>query len=191
MNEQSKSSTSSAALRRLKEAAGKTDGARPLTARAVAELCGVEQKTVHNWVTEGLIQHFRTPGRHLRFEPQAVVTFLETCGMEERSLSAGPTAVLLLTASQQRWLRGTAGASNAAVGDVATLLIAAGRRAPELVVISEDRLGALPVAEVCRALASELPKSRVVVVGGSGRLPRGAERVANDRDSLQAVLSAQ
>src|SRR5690606_15484074 len=68
------------AIKKLKAAAEAQTGARPLTARAVAELCGVELKTVHNWALEGRLAHFRTPGRHLRFQPEVVEAFLSECG---------------------------------------------------------------------------------------------------------------
>lgn len=50
------------------------------TARDMARICGVDLKTIHNWVERGRIQHFRTPGRHLRFHPSDVAKFLRTWG---------------------------------------------------------------------------------------------------------------
>ena len=37
------------------------------TASQIARFCQVDLKTIHNWADRGQIQHFRTPGRHLRF----------------------------------------------------------------------------------------------------------------------------
>jgi excisionase family DNA binding protein len=51
-----------------------------LTAPQVARHCGVDLKTIHNWVHAGQIDSFRTPGRHLRFQPEGVVRFLEEYG---------------------------------------------------------------------------------------------------------------
>lgn len=46
------------------------------TAPEVAEFCGCDLKTIHNWFERGQIKGFRTPGRHLRFTAQNVTTFL-------------------------------------------------------------------------------------------------------------------
>ena len=50
------------------------------TATDVAKMCSVDLKTIHNWANKGRIQHFRTPGRHLRFKPSDVVEFLKAWG---------------------------------------------------------------------------------------------------------------
>src|ERR1700759_782774 len=51
-----------------------------LTASDLASLCEVDLKTIHNWVDRGRIEHFRTPGRHLRFRAADVAEFLRTWG---------------------------------------------------------------------------------------------------------------
>ncbi len=51
-----------------------------LTASDVASLCEVDLKTIHNWVDRGCIPHFRTPGRHLRFQAVDVASFLREWG---------------------------------------------------------------------------------------------------------------
>lgn len=51
-----------------------------LTASDVATLCEVDLKTIHNWVDRGCIPHFRTPGRHLRFQAVDVANFLREWG---------------------------------------------------------------------------------------------------------------
>jgi excisionase family DNA binding protein len=61
---------------------------RPVTAREFADLCGVELKTVHGWVSRGVVASFRTPGRHLRFLPSEVRAFLEKA--VRRSLVSRP-----------------------------------------------------------------------------------------------------
>lgn len=50
------------------------------TASEVARICDVELKTIHNWADREEIQHFRTPGRHLRFRRAHVVEFLRKFG---------------------------------------------------------------------------------------------------------------
>src|SRR6187200_3072584 len=55
-------------------------GEKLLTASDLAALCEVDLKTIHNWVDRGRINHFRTPGRHLRFRAADVVEFLLAWG---------------------------------------------------------------------------------------------------------------
>lgn len=56
------------------------DPTQLFTASHVARFCQVDLKTVHNWVEKGQIDHFRTPGRHLRFRHRDVLTFLRRFG---------------------------------------------------------------------------------------------------------------
>jgi len=50
------------------------------TASDVARFCQVDLKTIHNWADRGEIRHFRTPGRHLRFQRGDVLDFLRRYG---------------------------------------------------------------------------------------------------------------
>ncbi len=54
---------------------------RQLSAVQVARFCGVDLKTIHNWVNKGKIPFQRTSGRHLRFRPLDVVDFLRAYEM--------------------------------------------------------------------------------------------------------------
>lgn len=49
-------------------------------ATQMAKWCGVDLKTIHNWVNKGQIPHFRTPGRHLRFTVESARAFLAKYG---------------------------------------------------------------------------------------------------------------
>lgn len=51
-----------------------------LKAGEVAAICGVDLKTIHNWVDRRSMPHFRTPGRHLRFKHEEVVPWLISFG---------------------------------------------------------------------------------------------------------------
>jgi excisionase family DNA binding protein len=50
------------------------------TASDVARFCQVDLKTIHNWAERGELEHFRTPGRHLRFRRGDVLDFLRRYG---------------------------------------------------------------------------------------------------------------
>ena len=54
----------------------KLRGGRWLSATQVARLCGVDLKTIHNWVNKGKLAGQRTRGRHLRFWPLDIAAFL-------------------------------------------------------------------------------------------------------------------
>ncbi len=50
------------------------------SAAEVARFCQVDLKTIHNWAERGEIDHFRTPGRHLRFRGADTLDFLRRYG---------------------------------------------------------------------------------------------------------------
>lgn len=52
----------------------------PLTAQDMANLCHVDLKTVHNWVTQGAASPWLTRGGHMRFERYEAIRFLRTFG---------------------------------------------------------------------------------------------------------------
>lgn len=51
---------------------------RWLSATQVARSCGVDLKTIHNWVDKDKLPVVRTAGRHLRFWPLDVAAFLRS-----------------------------------------------------------------------------------------------------------------
>ncbi|HVU01741.1 MAG TPA: helix-turn-helix domain-containing protein [Polyangiaceae bacterium] len=55
-------------FRRSASSAPPPSSHRTLRVRDLAKIAGVEPRTIHAWVAAGRIPHFRTPGRHLRFE---------------------------------------------------------------------------------------------------------------------------
>ncbi len=67
-----------------------------LTAADVARCCRVDIKTIHNWAARGELTHFRTPGRHLRFQRADVLDFLRRYGYPVPDwLVSGPPSVAL------------------------------------------------------------------------------------------------
>lgn len=48
----------------------------------VANLLGVNPKTVRRWAVEGKLNSFKTPGGHLRFREQDVREFFEAQGVD-------------------------------------------------------------------------------------------------------------
>jgi len=53
-----------------------------LGAGEFADICGVDLKTIHNWVRLHGVPHFYTPGRHLRFKAKEIVPWLRRQGFD-------------------------------------------------------------------------------------------------------------
>lgn len=136
---------------------------RPLTARAVAELCGVELKTVHNWAAEGLLAHFRTPGRHLRFFPEAVQAFLRECGHRPDAESR-PDVVCVRGPRGARLEKLLERTSVVWVPDLEGALIQCGRRAPDVLLVDAPRLTVRALVVSLKAVKRELPDVSIGVL---------------------------
>lgn len=140
---------------------------RPLTARAVAELCGVELKTVHNWAIDGRLPHFRTPGRHLRFHPDAVAAFLRECGDEQQ---ARRQRVLCITRTSVRRMRSALAVVDCTwVPDLWAGFLAIGKTGPDAVIVEASVATTTIVEEALRVLRREMPHLVIVVVESEGR----------------------
>lgn len=54
---------------------------KSLTTKDIAEYCQVTQRTVVQWINEGKLKFFRTPGKHIRVYRNNFVEFLREYGM--------------------------------------------------------------------------------------------------------------
>lgn len=173
------------------------------TATEVARFCQVDLKTIHNWADRGEIRHFRTPGRHLRFQRNDVLDFLRKYGYPiPDSLGADhPRVLVIADAAVQVDAIVDALASpfeTEGSGSVVRGLLSLGAKAPDALVVAGEPDG-LDVRELIEGL-SELPTTRhmrVVLFGGAreGREPSSPEgataRVeAGDLEELRSVLEA-
>jgi excisionase family DNA binding protein len=184
--------------KRRKTAENQAPPGRPLTARAVAELCGVELKTVHNWVAEGRLQHFRTPGRHLRFHPDAVQAFLRGLGYadppSQRRVVIGASA-----GAAQRLRRVLLGCDCIWVNEPWSFLIAVGRHSGsgqppvDALVIDSKLFRESELGAALRAMRRQLPTTPFFVIGEtSGPSNHGVVRVAwDDLEVLRRRLGSQ
>lgn len=136
---------------------------RPLTARAVAELCGVELKTVHNWALDGRLAHFRTPGRHLRFQPDAVSAFLRECGYDVR-VATRLRVVCVAPRPGARLRKVLSVVECAWVSEIWSALLDVGRSPPDLLIIDGSQRSAFDLAPAIKAVKSRLPVVEVVVI---------------------------
>lgn len=128
---------------------------------------------MHNWVGQGLLVHFRTPGRHLRFQASDVRRFLSERSEPGRA-AAGACRVVVVAPDRARTAlrRPLRGAVVEFTDDPYTGLIQAGRLVPRLVVLDPSRFRGLDTGRYIRALEGAL--SRVIVVWLAATPPRGA-----------------
>lgn len=162
-----------------------------LTASDLATLCEVDLKTIHNWVERGTIPHFRTPGRHLRFRPVDVASFLQTWGYRVPPELSGQALrpVLVVGGDALRdAVAGLPGLEPHFAVDLTEALVQLGAQPFQSLVVDA---AALPPAEDEGALARGLaavrrhdPAIACVVVGASASFGR---RTASE---LEGVVEA-
>jgi excisionase family DNA binding protein len=162
---------------------GRLETRRPLTARDVADRCGVELKTVHNWVERGLLEHFRTPGRHLRFQTEHVRAFLD------KYAKSGPAArvEVLVVGRRPRGVR----SAWLIVSDAYEALVRAGLDRPMAVVIDGAGVERIDGARYVRALRRGLPATRVVWVGANAPRDRNPVECVRHMREVEAALSSK
>jgi excisionase family DNA binding protein len=162
----------------------KLRGGRWLSATQVARLCGVDLKTIHNWVNKGKLPGLRTRGRHLRFWPLDVVAFLRRfeLGVPE-GLRQARLRVLVLDADVGRLAAARRALARrfevTAVQQPIAGLLALASLAPDVLVVGDaSPLEAGMLARELRTVAST-SHVRVVPCGDTARL----------RETLESLLA--
>ncbi len=175
------------------------------TASDVARFCQVDLKTIHNWSDRGEIPHFRTPGRHLRFQKPHVLDFLRKYGypIPEELDAARPRVALLVDSATN--LPEVVGALTGAFDvvdytDPVDGLLKIGQQPPDAVVLS-SRVGTLLGTEIIGALKKDPTTEHVrAVLFASGDTDReqaleaGASALVSLsdlrglRDTLEALM---
>ena len=167
----------------------KLDPNTPVPARSLAQLCGVDLKTVHQWAVTGLIPHFRTPGRHLRFRPEDVANFLQHSGHPGVAEAVGQKVVLVACARRNRRKYASAlrdcevhWADNAYEA-----LVDAARRRFDAALVDAEQLEGTDGNAYLKALQRAAGEARLVLIGArrAPRLP--ALQGASD---IQAAVEA-
>lgn len=139
-----------------------------LTASELAALCEVDLKTIHNWVEQGRLLHFRTPGRHLRFRAPDVASFLTTFGYDvPRKLARASTKTGLVVGSRDvmAWVSRSLGEGMRvhSVAHALDALILAGLEAPDVFFVDVDLVASeVPLERFLEALKRACPQSRIV-----------------------------
>jgi excisionase family DNA binding protein len=141
-----------------------------LSTAQAARLLGVAVQSVINWINQGQLKAYRTPGGHRRIEPASLVTFLQEHGMPvPAELAPAPAKVLVVDdekavakligkAIQRRWPE--VEVFHAHDGFAAGEMIAAIQPA---VVLLDLRMPGLDGFEVCRRIKAR-PETRDTVV---------------------------
>jgi excisionase family DNA binding protein len=160
----------------------------PVPVRIVAQLCGVDLKTVHQWASSGLIAHFRTPGRHLRFRAQEVLRFLERSG-HPRARKSPPAPVLVLVSPALRAQASSArGAKVLWCTEPYEALVTAARSEVARIVVDSERLRSVELRPYLAALRlAGGPDTRVYLIA-AGNKPKvaGVHHIASLEDALSA-----
>lgn len=175
------------------------------TASEVARFCQVDLKTIHNWADRGEFQHFRTPGRHLRFRRVDVLDFLRRYGYPVPDvLVAGRPRIMVVGGDEAQARR----VSESLVGDYEVqrvegpldALVTAGAEPPDawilfvpLVGVAADALvsalGRQPATRHVRTVvvtADDAERARLLEAGASAVLSAGTADDA--RGTLDALL---
>lgn len=178
------------------------------TASQIARFCQVDLKTIHNWADRGQIAHFRTPGRHLRFQRPHVLDFLRKYGYPiPDELDAGrPRVALILNGlGSAEWLSSCLAERFEVIENESplTALLQIGEQPPDAVVLAAE-LGSLRGADIISALKSQ-PHTRhiraVLLAGNDGdrtaALAAGASARVKEtdaeglRDTLEALMGVR
>jgi excisionase family DNA binding protein len=165
---------------------------RLLSATQVARHCGVDLKTIHNWANKGKIPCHRTTGRHLRFRPLDVVSFLRAyeLGLPE-SLRDARLHVLVVDPDAQTCaaVRRALGRrfEVVACGHVVDALLLTATLLPDVFVAGD--VSPLDVSAIsARLRANEATRHvRVVALGDPARVRETLERVTTEGEVDQAL----
>jgi excisionase family DNA binding protein len=159
---------------------------RLLSATQVARFCGVDLKTIHNWVNKGKIPSRRTEGRHLRFRPLDVVDFLRAyeIGLPDSLRHARLHAVLVDPDTQSLVAARRALSRRFDVvicGHVVDALLAVATLLPDVLIAGD--VGPLDVATLAARLRlSEATRHvRVIALGDPQRLRETLEGLTAEK----------
>ncbi len=168
----------------------------------MARFCQVNLKTIHNWADKGEIEHFRTPGRHLRFRRLDVIKFLRkfgypvppVVGQIDTPSAHGKPVVIFIEPDQTRVPQLIEKLKDLfeirTFDDQAAALLAVGESTPEVLVFDPDELPSGFVAktkingvELVQFVKCVLYAKGPNVWGGSAYVKKG------DLDELRNTLS--
>jgi excisionase family DNA binding protein len=174
-------------------------GEKLLTASDLAALCEVDLKTIHNWVDRGRINHFRTPGRHLRFRAADVAEFLKAWGYTvPRELARASAKSIMVVGTKDTMGHVTRSLGEGALLKHAThpydaLVFAGSDPADAFVVDVRAVAGDIDVSAMLEALHRSCPQATFVALADEPMgLPSFVTKMGrNDAQALRALLAPE
>jgi excisionase family DNA binding protein len=167
---------------------------RFLTTHQIANLIGVSERTVANWIDRGHLEAFRTPGGHRRVSPQGLRQFLNQRGIPVPEELCDDIRILIVEDDPMvaQTLKGHLTANDSGyevttIGDGVSALIHIGDRKPHIVLLDIVMPGMDGLA-VCRKI-SENPELRdVQVIFITGRTDLDVETIKRDTGARDVLL---
>ena len=158
---------------------------RTYTTHDIARICDVYPSSVVNWIREGKLRSYQTPGGHHRVTREELVAFLGRLqmplpeGLDERRriLIVDDDAELLRVLAKAFSRR--RGWTVETCGDGLEALLRIGRKAPDLLVL-DILLPKMDGVRVCRVLRSSPSTRGVRVVAVSGQRPSVSEKALRE-----------
>ncbi len=158
-------------------------------------MCDVESRAVLDWAVRGRIQHFRTPGQHLRFHVADVAEFLAG-EFTERRRSAGSTrqanvqqVIALCSRTRQSLRRQLRGLACLWPDDALSALILLGQTGASALIVERSALGKIQPVAFIDAVLEEAPGTRLIWFGSVPRGKREQLVVVDDPAEVKAALA--
>lgn len=145
------------------------------TTYAIAKICDVYPSSVINWINDGKLKAYMTPGGHHRVTRDNLLEFLKEFKMPiPRELTATGRRVLIVddevevTRVLEKAFQGLPGAEIETCHDGVDALIRIGQQMPDLVVL-DIVLPKMDGFEVCKILKSKPETRGIKIIGVSGK----------------------
>jgi len=163
------------------------------TTHQIANLIGVSERTVANWVDRGHLEAFRTPGGHRRVSPNGLRSFLQQQDMpvpQELRQDVGILIVednpLVAETLKGYLVEGGLPYQVTTLGDGVSALIHIGNRKPKVVLL-DILMPGMDGLEVCRKIRDNPDLADVRVLFVTGYTDIEPEKVKRETGAL-AVL---
>lgn len=168
--------------------------AKFLTTHQIANLLGVSERTVANWIDRGHLEAFRTPGGHRRVAPKALREFLHVKKMPVPEELAEEIQILIVEDDPMvaDTLRGYLMESDGkysvtTIGDGVSALMDIGDRKPKVVLL-DILMPGMDGLEVCRKIREKKELRDVQVIFVTGYTDIEAETVKRDTGALEVLF---
>jgi excisionase family DNA binding protein len=146
-----------------------------LTTFEISELCEVNPTTVQNWVKEGKLKAYATPGGHRRIRREDLVRFMRDFGMPIPGVLEEPVPYILVVDDEKDvldlltevMLSGEEDLEVAGAQSGVDALLMIGERKPDLLIL-DIRLPGMNGIEVCQKLKAGAATGNLKIVAITG-----------------------